>query len=185
MDKKQLEEWYREWRIPIRRWLANRSSIPTSELDDLCQEVFVRLLRYSDETLVEAPQSYLFKIASNIANEWRELRRNSRPHEQSWLDDIEENEAWQPDLLYAVDNAEKALYAAIDELPERDKDYILEHSTAELTYKEIAAKYGVTERVVLRQLTKVYSLLRMRLEREFGIKIHVEARNKIWHERSR
>jgi len=68
----RLISWFQRWRRPIRYWLSSRSSVPAAEIDDLAQEVFLRLLRYSDDIAIDNPQSYLFRIASNVANEWRE-----------------------------------------------------------------------------------------------------------------
>src|SRR5688572_19260924 len=67
--------WFGRWRKPIRRWFSSRASVPSNEVDDLSQEVFLRLLRYSDDVAVENPQGYLFRIAANVASEWRDLSR--------------------------------------------------------------------------------------------------------------
>ena len=45
------------WRPSMRRWLSSRSTIQAADLDDVAQEVFLRLLRYSDDTVVDYPQS--------------------------------------------------------------------------------------------------------------------------------
>ena len=66
-------------------------------MDDLAQEVFLRLLRYSDEVAVENPQGYLFRIAANVANEWRDRSRVRQPHDRSWLDELHIDPSDQPD----------------------------------------------------------------------------------------
>jgi hypothetical protein len=38
----RLITWFKRWRKPIRQWLSHRSSVPTADLDDLAQEVFLR-----------------------------------------------------------------------------------------------------------------------------------------------
>ena len=81
----RLIEWFGKWRKPIRNWLRNRASVPPGDIDDLAQEVFLRLLRYSDDITVDNPQGYLFRIAANVANEWRERSRVRKPHDDSWL----------------------------------------------------------------------------------------------------
>src|SRR3546814_12274886 len=62
------------------------SDVCSSDL--LAQEVFLRLLRYSEKTAVENPLGYLLRIAGNVASEWRERARVSKPHDQEWLDDL-------------------------------------------------------------------------------------------------
>src|SRR5262245_48947016 len=85
----RLTEWFETWRTAMCRWLSSRSSIQSADLDDVAQEVFLRLLRYSDDAVVEYPQSYLFRIATNVVNEWRERARNSLPHDDVWLADLQ------------------------------------------------------------------------------------------------
>src|ERR1044072_2199916 len=85
----RLIEWFGKWRKPIRSWLRNRASVPPGDIDDLAQEVFLRLLRYSDDVAVENPQGYLFRIAANVANEWQERARHRKPHAASWLEDLQ------------------------------------------------------------------------------------------------
>jgi len=85
----RLVAWFKRWRKPIRQWLSHRSSVPTADLDDLAQEVFLRLLRYSDDVAIDNPQGYLFRIAANVANEWQERARHRRPHDDSWLEDLQ------------------------------------------------------------------------------------------------
>ena len=63
--------------------------MPPGDIDDLAQEVFLRLLRYSDDIAVDNPQGYLFRIAANVANEWRERSRVRKPHDDSWLEELQ------------------------------------------------------------------------------------------------
>src|SRR5688572_6915454 len=64
------EPLFRRWRKPLRQWLSHRSGIKSADLDDLVQEVFLRLLRYSTAEVIGNPQGYLFRIAHNVATEW-------------------------------------------------------------------------------------------------------------------
>src|SRR5690606_31586487 len=73
---RRLISWFERWRMPMRTWLASHSSVPAADLDDLAQEAFLRFMRYSSDALIEHPQTYLFRIAANVANEWRERARN-------------------------------------------------------------------------------------------------------------
>ncbi len=60
---KRFAQWFKDWRKPVRQWLSRRAAVPAAELDDLAQEVFLRLLRYSEKTAVENPLGYLLRIA--------------------------------------------------------------------------------------------------------------------------
>ena len=50
--------------------------ISDSEVQDLAQEVFLRLLRVSNPDLVRHPRAYMLRVAINVLQEWR--RRDDR-----------------------------------------------------------------------------------------------------------
>lgn len=162
----RLTVWFGRWRKPIRSWFTSRASVPRAEVDDLAQEVFLRLLRYSDDVAVENPQGYLFRIAANVANEWRDRSRVRQPHDRSWLDELQIDPADQPDNAVFQNRVSKQLQTAVDRLPKRQRQVLLLHVNEGLTYKEIADRLDVTYRIVLRDLTRAYATLRMQLKAE-------------------
>lgn len=162
----RLTEWFGKWRKPIRSFLRNRASVPPGDIDDLAQEVFMRLLRYSDDIAVDNPQGYLFRIAANVANEWRERSRVRRPHDDSWLDELQIESGDEPENAFARTRTNEYVQAAVDRLPPRQREVLLLHVNEGLTYKQIAEAKGLTYRIVLRDLTRAYSALRMQLRLE-------------------
>lgn len=166
MDRAQLVEWFHKWRKPIRSWLGHRASVPSAEVDDLAQEVFERLLRYSDVTAVDNPQGYLFRIAANVANEWRERARVKRPHDNSWLDDLLIDHDHEPENILAHEQIDARVHEAVDTLPPRQREILILHVEHRMTYKQIAQVRGLTYRIVLRELTRAYSTLRMQFRPE-------------------
>src|ERR1700744_846480 len=82
---KSLSEWFRRWRTPLRRFLAARGLVRVEDLDDVAQEVFLRLLRYESAEVVQHPQAYIFKMAANVAAEWAIRSRHRLAHEPRWL----------------------------------------------------------------------------------------------------
>jgi len=162
----RLIEWFGKWRKPIRSWLRNRASVPPGDIDDLAQEVFLRLLRYSDDIAVDNPQGYLFRIAANVANEWRERSRVRKPHDDSWLEELQIEAGDEPENAFARSRANEYVQAAVDRLPPRQREVLLLHVNEGLTYKQIAQQRGLTYRIVLRDLTRAYSTLRMQLRLE-------------------
>jgi len=162
----RLIEWFGKWRKPIRSWLRNRASVPPGDIDDLAQEVFLRLLRYSDDVAVDNPQGYLFRIAANVANEWRERSRVRKPHDDSWLEELQIDAGEEPENAFAKTRTNEYVQAAVDRLPPRQREVLLLHVNEGLTYKQIAQLRGLTYRIVLRDLTRAYSTLRMQLRLE-------------------
>ena len=162
----RLVAWFKRWRKPIRQWLSHRSSVPTADLDDLAQEVFLRLLRYSDDVAIDNPQGYLFRIAANVANEWQERARHRKPHDDSWLEDLQVEFNDEPENAIAREVAREYMQEAVDKLPRRQREVLLLHVNEGLTYKQIAERQGLTYRVILRDLTRAYSQLRMQLKQD-------------------
>jgi RNA polymerase sigma-70 factor (ECF subfamily) len=162
----RLISWFQRWRRPIRYWLSSRSSVPAAEIDDLAQEVFLRLLRYSDDIAIDNPQSYLFRIASNVANEWRERAQHRQPHDNSWLEDLQSAPGAEPENAVAYGRAREHVQAAVQRLPPRQREVLLLHVNEGLTYKQITDRLGLSPRAVLRDLTRAYSQLRSQLNLE-------------------
>lgn len=162
----RIAVWFGRWRKPIRSWFSSRASVPRAEVDDLAQEVFLRLLRYSDAGAVDNPQGYLFRIAANVANEWRDRSRVRQPHDCSWLDELQIDPSDQPDNTVFHSRIGKHLRKAVSKLPNRQREVLLLHVNEGLTYQQVADRLGVTYRIVLRDLTRAYASLRTQLKAE-------------------
>jgi RNA polymerase sigma factor (sigma-70 family) len=156
----RLTAWFEAWRPSMCRWVSSRSSIQTADLDDVAQEVFLRLLRYSDDAVVEHPQSYLFRIATNVVNEWRERARNSLPHDDAWLADLQIERDNEPESWVEHTLVNEKVRSAVSRLPLRQREVLLLHIRDDLTYKQIAAKLQLTTRVVRRDIARAYAQLR-------------------------
>jgi RNA polymerase sigma-70 factor (ECF subfamily) len=144
----------------MRRWLSSRSSIQPADLDDVAQEVFLRLIRYSDDTLVEYPQSYLFRIATNVVNEWHERSRNKLPHDEAGLEALQEEPHREPENSMERTLVDTQVRMAVDRLPPRQRAVLMLHINDDLTYKQIAVKLKVTPRIVRRDIANAYMQLR-------------------------
>jgi RNA polymerase sigma-70 factor (ECF subfamily) len=163
-SKSRLADWFRQWRVPLRKFLVGRGAIPASDLDDVAQEVFLRLMRYDRTELIEHPQAYLYKMASNVAAEWAIRGRYVRPHESKWLaglsaEDRPEDEASQVEIQ---DEVERALLT----LPPRQREVLRLQFFEGLSRMQIAERIGTSERSVKRTLIKSYEMLRVKLDAE-------------------
>lgn len=156
----RLTQWYDVWGTAMRRFLASRSSIQPTDLDDVAQEVFLRLLRYGDEAVVEHPQSYLFRIAMNVVNEWRERSRNCLPHDETWLADLQIEPDAEPESAVEHSLVSKKVRGAVSKLPPRQREVLLLHIRDDQTYKQIAHRLKLTPRIVRRDIARAYATLR-------------------------
>ena len=84
--KRPLSDWFRRWRSPLRRFLVAKGATRVADLDDISQEVFLRLLRYDSAEVIEHPQAYLQRIAANVAAEWAVRAHHRSQHDPRWLD---------------------------------------------------------------------------------------------------
>jgi RNA polymerase sigma factor (sigma-70 family) len=163
-SKNRLADWFRQWRVPLRKFLVGRGAIPASELEDVAQEVFLRLMRYERTELIEHPQAYLYKMASNVAAEWAIRGRYVRPHESKWLAGLStenrpEDEANQGEIQ---DEVKRALLT----LTPRQREVLRLQFFEGLSRMQIAERIGTSERSVKRTLIKSYQTLRVKLDAE-------------------
>lgn len=160
MDRKELTVLFERWYKPLRSNLRNHSSVPPAEIDDLAQEVFVRLLRYPDSIIISNPSGYLFTIGANIANEWRRLKRNRAPMNSEWLEELVISDHLEPQNIWEAEQLNSDMQRIIDAMPTRRGVILLMHVHDGMTYNQIAKELGLTYRLVLRELTKAYATLR-------------------------
>jgi RNA polymerase sigma factor (sigma-70 family) len=165
-DRARLDEWFRQWRKPVRAWLKKNASVPYSDVDDLAQDVFLRVLRYSERTEVENPRGYLFRIAANTANAWRGRSRNRAPHEDCWLDELTVEDDDGPEKTIARRLTRERIEAVLKKLPPRRRQVLLLHVMDGMTYKQIAQHCNLSHRVVLRDMCRAYEYLRQHLDIE-------------------
>lgn len=160
----RLAEWFRRWHSPLRQFLAGRGRAWPADLDDVAQEVFLRLLRYEKVELVEHPQAYLFKMASNVVAEWAIRSRQRLEHEPHWLNDLVADET--PESEFESAAAQGEVRRAIDTLSGRQRAVVRLHFEEGLSYGEIAQRLGVSLRIVRRDFERSYSKLRREIHLE-------------------
>lgn len=163
-NKRRLADWYGQWQAPLRKFLIGKTALPQAELDDVAQEVFLRLLRYERSVLVEHPQAYLFKMASNIAAEWSIRHRHSRPHDARWIEDLASGH--QPEEGAARALAQNEIERALMTLAPRERAVLKLQFGEGLSHKEIAERLDTTPRSVKRAIAKSYAKLRRELKPE-------------------
>jgi len=164
MTHDRIVRWFREWRQPLRRFLLLRSAVSASDVDDVAQEVFLRMLRYDRQELVAHPQAYLFKMATNVAAEWSIRAARRRPHASEWLADLTAESSPESDLQR--ESEESALRRALEALPPRAREVMRLHFAEGLAYEAIAERLRVSRRVVKREMIRAYAMLRQSLHSE-------------------
>ncbi len=158
----RLAEWFQEWHQPLRRFLLRRRAGSAADIEDIAQEVFLRLLRYDRSDLIDHPQAYLYKIAANVSAEWATRSSRSLPHSAEWL--VELVDAFNPETIAGHGAAEAELQRAIAALPSRQCEIVRLHFGEGMTHEDIAKRLGLTGRMVKRDLARAYAALRASLD---------------------
>lgn len=133
-------------------WLRRRLGC-AHDAADLAHDAFLRLLRNPVDAPLREPRAYLTTIAHGlVVNHWRR-----REIERAWLEALmQQPEAAHPspevralaiEALLEVD----ALLAA---LPDKPRRAFLMAQLDGLTYREIAAQLGVSERMVKKYMAQ-------------------------------
>ena len=155
--------WAQDYAEDLRRFLAKRRLIE-ADAKDICQEVFLRLLRFEHSQIVQNPQAYLLRVAANVAHDFRLREARWAPLETAGLDEVE----GESNVERQVEDAARTLRVqrALAGLPPLMRAALALQSREDLTYEEIAARLGTTRRSVKRAVARGYAALREQLAAE-------------------
>ena len=153
----------------LRNFIRRRVPDPR-DAEDILQDVFYELVEANRFLMpIEHVAGWLFRVARNRITD---LFRKKKPESFSDAAVEDENgEALQiEDLLPSPDAGPEALYvrtmlleeleAAVDELPEEQREVFVAHELEGRSFKEIAAETGVSVNTLLSR--KRYAVLRLR-----------------------
>jgi RNA polymerase sigma factor (sigma-70 family) len=143
--------------------------VPREDIEDLCQEVFIRLFtKYKPTEMDETERLKLtYTIARNVYREWV---RHSMKHQVVWFDESmaePDDEAWLGFQLDATEEepdpseAEKEmLEAALLKLPDKLALVIRRRFLEEKTREEVAQELGCKEKHVHVYQRRALAMLR-------------------------
>ena len=142
-----------------------------SDAEDILQDVFYELVEaYRMMKPVQQVSAWLFRVARNrITDLFRRRRpealRNDRaaPAEDGEvlpLEDLLPSPDAGPDAVYARNVLSEELDAALDELPEEQREIFIAHELDGYTFKELAAATGLSVNTLLSR--KHYAVIHLR-----------------------
>ena len=159
----RIADWVRRWNADLTRFVERRVRT-RADAQDLAQEVYLRLLRTNQTDLIEEPRAYLYRIASNVAAEWRMRACQSKPHSAEELELLLETRT--PEFHVAEAQHQARFHAALDSLDVMVRAVIFLKLREGMTNEEIAHHLAITPRMVRRHLVTGYAELRARLTSE-------------------
>jgi RNA polymerase sigma factor (sigma-70 family) len=151
----------------LRRFLSSRVR-NASDVPDLIQEVYLRMLRVPDHDAIRSPEAYLFTVAQHVAHQHAIRRSNVTPpiELQDMLSELAEIPP-DPASELSAEQSLKELDHALERLSPSERATFLYHRRDGLTLQEIADRLGVSRQMVKKYLAKALIELRKQL-REIG-----------------
>lgn len=156
-----------EYKTLLRHYLRRRLRRP-DDLDDLAQEVYLRLLRIQDETQVmrvREPMAYVYGVAANVVADWRRAADRCTEHgvslEAAERELLEESPDTTPDDDPAEHIArQQHIERVFAQLPPIQAAALLLHARDGLSYQEIAKKLNLSVGMVHYHLTRAKTRIR-------------------------
>lgn len=145
----------------LQRYLIRRVH-KAQEIQDLEQEVYLRLLRVRDAELVHNPEAYMCRIASHVVHEYRQRARQEFVAFDS--DAVDEKESLSPEI--SADRLAEELHAqrqfdrVLKRLPAKWRAMFVLHMRDGLTHAEVAKKLNISAHTVKKQMFRAFLALR-------------------------
>jgi RNA polymerase sigma factor (sigma-70 family) len=172
MDDRRISEAYEREQPRLWNFIRTRVADP-GDAEDILQEVFYELVEaYRAMKPVEQVGAWLFRVARNRITD---LFRKKKPEPLGGDSQTDEDTLPWEDLLPSPDAGPEAAYArrvlldeldaALDELPEEQRDVFVAHEIEGRSFKEIAVETGLSVNTLLSRKHYAVLYLRRRLMR--------------------
>jgi RNA polymerase sigma factor (sigma-70 family) len=157
-----------EYRVALNGYFRRRVAHP-QEAEDLAQEVYMRLLRANggEHTTIANPEAYLYTVALNLLRE-RALLQKRKGCDVTLEEAESELIASEPNPDVALDEGRSRRWLAdvIKSLPPKFRAALVMHYHHGMTYQEIAAKMGVTDHAVKKNISRGLQACRRKVAKE-------------------
>jgi RNA polymerase sigma-70 factor (ECF subfamily) len=154
----EVQAWFIREVLPLESALIqflNRSGRNPSDVEDLCQDVYMRVCTAAMEEIPKSARALVFTVARNL------LIDRVR-HEQIVSIEAVENldvlniaiEEPAPDRVVIAREELRRLQKTLEKLPERIRSIVVMHKVEGFSISEIAVRLGLGERTVKRDLAE-------------------------------
>jgi RNA polymerase sigma factor (sigma-70 family) len=154
---------------PVRRWLTGyfrRRISDDSEVEDLVQDVFTRIVARDGAEPIGHLGGYIAKTASSVIAD-RARRRSVRNADRhvAFEPDVHGGEDFDPERVLSGREDLDAAAAALLSLPERSRTVFVLRRMEGYSYREIAAHLGISVSAVEKHLVKALRHLSAEMEK--------------------
>lgn len=161
-----VERLFAEHRGGLHAFFRRRVRSP-ADASDLAQEVYLRMLRVSDQEAIRNPVPYLYTVANNLVKEHAVLER--RQANSIDIDDAPAHEllGTLPALDGDLDATQRAarLGVVLKQLRPKCRAAVVLRFTHELSYREIGIHLGVSPQMAKKYVAQALGHCRRRMAR--------------------
>jgi RNA polymerase sigma-70 factor (ECF subfamily) len=140
-----LEAMALRYRGALNRFFERRAPRLASDVEDLTQEVFLRLAARGDGESIERIDGYIFQTASSVLTD-RVRRQAVRCGDKHvcYEEDHHAVEDFSPERVLLAKDQVAMVRTVLERLPDRVRAAFVLHRFEELGYAEIATRLGVS-----------------------------------------
>jgi RNA polymerase sigma factor (sigma-70 family) len=161
-----LDRLARRYYAPLASFFRKRTR-DTAEVQDLVQQVFLRLAQYREVDKIRNAEGFIFQTASNTL---KDHFRNTAVRDRYLKEQIEIGGTFGSDfsperVLLGREGVEQ-LADALRQLPERTRDVFMLRCFEGLKHAEIARLQGISVRAVEKHMERALAHMSQTVERE-------------------
>jgi RNA polymerase sigma-70 factor (ECF subfamily) len=141
----------------LRRYFRKRA--PPHEVDDLVQNVFLKMQVRGAGDTVENIERYLFRTAATVLVDGHRGDPLNLRHHQELHEDLEPVDEFSPERILIGAEGLDRIMAVLQALPPRTSEAFILHRFEEMTYDAIARRMGISrsgvEKLIMRALDRL------------------------------
>ncbi|MEJ0035708.1 MAG: sigma-70 family RNA polymerase sigma factor [Gammaproteobacteria bacterium] len=154
-------------RVPLKRYFE-KHAVPRDEVDDMVQEVFVRLAGRAGLESNECLDAYVFKSASNLLRD-RHRRRMARAagFHEAYDEEIHGTglPSFEPERSLLGAQSLQQMVTALYELPEKTRGVFVLYHLEGLSHQEIGRQLGMAVSTIEKHMSRANAYILKRVDR--------------------
>lgn len=158
---------FRRYCAELQGFLLHRLRRP-QDVEDVVQEVFLRLLRMGNSDFIRNPRAYLYGIALHVVREFRmrdvKAGTVATLEPQELVDLAERSAEMSPDEISEQLDIQQQLEFALGLLPAAHRTVLILHKRDGYSYEEIARKLKISVHTVDKYLLQAKVRIRAAME---------------------
>jgi RNA polymerase sigma factor (sigma-70 family) len=140
----------------LRRFMSTRLRSAISDVPDLIQEVFLRLLRVPDPESIRTPEAYLFTVAKSVLHQHR-AQSAAEPEVIDVMDvlaELEEDDNLGPEGQTDAEQRLAELQHSLEELPRKAYATLVLNRVMGLPLEQVGERLGISRSMAKKYLAR-------------------------------